>query len=426
MSEVRVALLLAAAVALAATGLAGATAHAAGVRTTEVVCPTDRLPPLPFVDVRTGPQATEVACALGLGVVLGATSTVFSPQAAITRGHVAVLVVRAARRAGVELPRGDARFSDTAGATVEVRDAVERIAEAGITRGYGDGTFRPSASLPRDQAASLLIRLQQRLDGPLPEPQDCFDDDAGTHRDAIRRLCALGVTQGSGNRRYQPQVLLSRAQLAATLVRLLDVDAEGGLVTPLPPVPAYSGTVSPIDDATAARMSSSHRAGCPVALSDLRLLQLRHWGFDGRTHVGDMVVHADAGQAVVDAFGRIYAERTVVERIRLVDEYGGDDDRSMAANNTSGYNCRTVAGTSTFSQHAFGRAVDVNPVQNPYVTARAVEPAAGRAYLDRADIRPGMAVAGGPVVGAFRASGWGWGGDFSSSKDYQHFSANGR
>lgn len=426
MSKVRVALMLATAVALAATGLAGPTANAADVRTTAVVCPSDRLPPLPFVDVRTGPQATEVACALGLGVVLGATSTVFSPQTVITRGHVAVLVVRAARRAGVELPRGEARFSDLGGTTAEVEDAVHRIAEAGITRGYGDGTFRPYASLPRDQAAALLIRLQQRLDGPLPEPQDCFDDDEGIHQDAIRRLCALGVTQGSGNRRYQPQTLLSRAQLAATLVRLLDVDAEAGLVAPLPPVPAYSGTVSPIDDATAARMSSSHREGCPVALADLRLLQLRHWGFDGRTHAGEMVVHADAGQAVVDAFGRMYAARTVVERVRLVDEYGGDDDRSMAANNTSAYNCRTVAGGSTFSQHAFGRAVDVNPVQNPYVTSSGVEPAAGRAYLDRTDVRPGMAVAAGAVVAPFRASGWGWGGDFASSKDYQHFSANGR
>ncbi len=426
MNRVRTALALLAAGTLATTGLTVPAAHAADVRSTAVVCPPDRLPPLPFVDVRTGPQATEVACALGLGVVLGVTSTVFSPQTTISRGHVAVLVVRAARRAGVELPKGTTRFSDMGGTTAEVDDAVHRIAEAGITRGYGDGTFRPSAPLPRDQAASLLVRLQRRLGGPVPAPQDCFDDDAGTHQDAIRRLCALGVVQGSGDRRYGPRALLSRAQLTATLVRLLDVDAEAGLLQPLAPVPAYEGTASAIDDATAARMSSSHRAGCPVALADLRLLEMRHWGFDGRTHLGEMVVHVDAAQAVTDAFGRMYRDRVVVERMRLVDEYGGDDDRSMAANNTSAYNCRTVAGTTTWSQHAYGRALDVNPVQNPYVTSRSVEPPAGRAYLDRSDVRPGMAVAGGPVVEAFRASGWGWGGDFGSSKDYQHFSANGR
>jgi poly-gamma-glutamate synthesis protein (capsule biosynthesis protein) len=412
---------------LSLSGLVAVTAPAAvaaPVRGTGTVCPADRLPPLPFVDVRV---SSEVACGLGLELVRGTTSTVFTPQSAITRGHVAVLVVRAARRAGVELPRGSASFSDTASSTAEVRDAVSRTAEAGITRGYGDGTFRPQDPLPRDQAASLLVRLQQRLGGPLPAPEDCFDDDAGVHEDAVGRACALGVVQGTADRRYSPRILLTRSQLAAVLVRLLDVDAEAGLVAPLPPVPAYSGRASAIDGATAARMSSSHRAGCPVALSDLRLLELRHWGFDGRTHLGEMVVHADAAQAVVDAFGRMYAARTVIERVRLVDEYGGDDDRSMAANNTSAYNCRTVTGSSTtWSQHAFGRALDVNPVQNPYVTARSVEPAAGRAYLDRSDVRPGMAVAGGPVVEAFRAVGWGWGGDFTSSQDYQHFSANGR
>jgi poly-gamma-glutamate synthesis protein (capsule biosynthesis protein) len=423
----RPALALTAVLVVAAGGLVAAPpAVAAPVRDTSSVCPSDRLPPLPFVDVRGGAQATEVACALGLGVVLGATSTVFSPSTVITRGHVAVLVVRAARRAEVELPRGSTRYSDTAGTTAEVEDAIARIAEAGITRGFPDGTFRPAAPLPRDQAASMVVRLQQRLGGPVPAPEDCFDDDAGTHQHAIGRTCALGVVQGSADRRYSPRTPLARAQLAAMLVRLLDVDADAGLVRPLPPVPAYTGTASPIDDATAGRMSSSHRAGCPVALADLRLLQLRHWGFDGRTHVGDMVVHADAAQAVLDAFGRLYAARTVVERVRLVDEYGGDDDRSMAANNTSAYNCRTVAGSTAWSQHAYGRALDLNPVQNPYVTSRSVEPAAGRAYLDRSDVRPGMAVAGGPVVEAFRASGWGWGGDFTASKDYQHFSANGR
>lgn len=425
MIGLRPALALVAVTALTTAGLA-APASAADVRSNADVCPPERLPPLPFVDVRSGVQAAEVACALGLGVVFGTTSTVFSPQAVITRGHVAVLVVRAARRAGVELPKGDARFSDMGGATAEVDDAVHRIAEAGITRGHGDGAFRPSAPLPRDQAASLVVRLQQRLGGPVPAPESCFDDDAGVHQDAIRRLCALGISQGNGERRYVPRALLSRSQLAAMLVRLLDVDVEAGLLSPLPPVPAYQGSAAPIDSATAARMSSSHRAGCPVPLSDLRLLSLTHWGFDGRTHTGELVVHADAAQAVVDAFRRLYEARTVVERMRLVDEYGGDDDRSMAANNTSAYNCRTVGGTTSWSQHAYGRALDVNPVQNPYVTPRGVEPAAGRAYLDRADAHPGMAVAGGPVVEAFRASGWGWGGDFSASQDYQHFSANGR
>jgi hypothetical protein len=206
-------------------------------------------------------------------------------------------------------------------------------------------------------------------------------------------------------------------------VRLLDVDAEAGLVEPLAPVPAWSASAAPVQ---ASQVPASHRPGCPVALADLRFVTLRHWGFDGRTHLGELVLHADAVAAVTEAFRRMYEASVVVEQVRLVDEFGADDDRSMAANNTSAYNCRTVGGSTTWSQHAYGRAVDVNPVQNPYVTRGGVEPEAGRAYLDRGDVRPGMAVAGGPVVEAFRAVGWGWGGTFTSSKDYQHFSANGR
>jgi hypothetical protein len=277
----------------------------------------------------------------------------------------------------------------------------------------------------RGQLASFLARLQRLVGGPLPAPEDCFDDTVGsTHADAIGSLCALGVATGSGDRRYSPAASVTRGQLAALLARLLDVDAEAGRVPPLPPVPAYDATVGAVDPE---RMRASHRSGCPVALADLRLLRLRHWGFDGVTHVGEMVVHRDVAEAVVRAFGDVYSARFPVERIRLVDEYGADDDRSMAANNTSAYNCRTVAGSSTWSQHAYGRALDVNPVQNPFVSSSgAVDPPAGAAYRDRRDVRPGMVVRPGPVVDAFERIGWGWGGDFSRSKDWQHFSANGR
>nr|WP_231127486.1 M15 family metallopeptidase [Motilibacter aurantiacus] len=98
----------------------------------------------------------------------------------------------------------------------------------------------------------------------------------------------------------------------------------------------------------------------------------------------------------------------------------------MAANNTSAYNCRKVAGTGRWSEHSYGRAVDVNPVQNPYVKGRVVQPAAGRAYVDRSRDAAGLLRAGEPAVEAFTARGWGWGGSWRSSKDYQHFSSTGR
>ena len=177
---------------------------------------------------------------------------------------------------------------------------------------------------------------------------------------------------------------------------------------------------------TAERLGSSHRAGCPVAVSDLRLVQVGHWGFDGLPRRGELVVHRTHAQAVVEVFRRLHEARFPVERMRTVEQYGADDDRSMAANNTSAYNCRRTTGGTSWSEHAYGTALDINPVQNPYVRGTTVEPEAGRAYLDRTRVRAGMVVGGDVVVRAFAGIGWEWGGDFRTLKDYQHFSASGR
>ena len=183
---------------------------------------------------------------------------------------------------------------------------------------------------------------------------------------------------------------------------------------------------SRITPVTAARLGSSHRAGCPTPVADLRLLQVTYLGLDGRPHLGEVVVHRTHARAVVQVFRKLYDARFPLERVETVDRYGGDDDRSMAANNTSAYNCRRTTSGTSWSEHAYGTALDVNPVQNPYVRGTAVEPEAGRAYLDRSRVRPGMVTTGDVVVRAFAAAGWEWGGDFRTLKDYQHFSASGR
>ncbi|MGH2725387.1 MAG: M15 family metallopeptidase, partial [Actinomycetota bacterium] len=116
-------------------------------------------------------------------------------------------------------------------------------------------------------------------------------------------------------------------------------------------------------------MTASWRAGCPVALEDLRLLRLTYVGFDEKIHAGELVVHEDQARAVLEVFRELFDARFLIERMELVDVYGGDDDRSMAANNTSAFNCRQSTGSpGTWSQHAYGLAVDLNPRQNPYVT----------------------------------------------------------
>ena len=136
--------------------------------------------------------------------------------------------------------------------------------------------------------------------------------------------------------------------------------------------------------------------------------------------------HQASADEMVRVFRRLFETRFPIKRMRLVDRYGADDKRSMAANNTSAFNCRWRGGVCCrWSQHAYGKALDLNPVQNPFIWSGGVSPPAGRNYLDRSDRRRGMVFRRDRVWWAFRAAGWEWGGDWSGEKDYQHFSANG-
>jgi D-alanyl-D-alanine carboxypeptidase len=153
-------------------------------------------------------------------------------------------------------------------------------------------------------------------------------------------------------------------------------------------------------------------------------VRLPYWGFDAQPHTGELVVNADAVDAVTHVFGQLYDAHFPIRRMVPVDYYGGDDHVSMAADNTSGFNCRFVAGSTNWSAHAFGHAVDVNTIENPYVQGNSVSPPAGAAFMDRSNVRPGMAYWGGELVEAFAAVGWQWGGRWSDP-DYQHFSSTG-
>ena len=171
---------------------------------------------------------------------------------------------------------------------------------------------------------------------------------------------------------------------------------------------------------------SWHR-GCPVGLDELRLVRARHWGFDGRVHTGRLIVNSDVATSVVRVLRRLYAAHFPIRRMVPVDAYGASDFRSIEADNTSAFNCRYVDGTTRWSEHSYGRAIDLNPIENPYVTSGGTTShRTSRRYLGRSPYRPGMAVEGGVVVRAFEAAGWGWGGRWSGDRDYQHFSASGR
>jgi len=190
----------------------------------------------------------------------------------------------------------------------------------------------------------------------------------------------------------------------------------------------FRGSIATISPTLARQMTGvSWRPGCPVQLRDLRVVTATHHGFDGRDRTGRLIVHRDVAAKMLGALRRLYADDFPIRRIVPIDAYGGSDFRSIEADNTSAFNCRFVDGTTRYSEHAYGRAIDVNPIENPYVTrSGATSHPASRSYVRRAPLRPGMAAEGRALVRAFDAIGWGWGGRWSGVKDYQHFSVSGR
>ena len=190
----------------------------------------------------------------------------------------------------------------------------------------------------------------------------------------------------------------------------------------------FQGTVARIGPRLRAEMNgvSWHR-GCPVPLSRLRLLTVSYHGFDHRSHMGRLIANRSFARPLLGVFRKLYLAGFPIRRMRLVDAYGGSDFRSIEADNTSAFNCRPATGSTRWSQHAYGLAIDVDPIENPYVDSSGqVAHEASLSYVKRTPIRPGMAYPGGVLVRAFRSIGWGWGGYWSGDTDFQHFSANGR
>jgi hypothetical protein len=157
---------------------------------------------------------------------------------------------------------------------------------------------------------------------------------------------------------------------------------------------------------------------CP-SFEALRLLTVRYRDFAAAPQTGQLVVAREVADEVLAIFDGLLHLMFPIERMEPVDRFGADDAASMAANNTSGFNFRNVAGTDSLSQHAFGLAIDLNPVQNPMLVGSEVHPPAGAAYVDRGLLRPGMITPA--VVDLFAARGWQWGGDWERPRDYHHF-----
>ncbi|WP_307795729.1 M15 family metallopeptidase [Amycolatopsis sp. 195334CR] len=192
---------------------------------------------------------------------------------------------------------------------------------------------------------------------------------------------------------------------------------------PPPATGDYASTIEAVPGEVLAR--STWQPGCPVGAAQLRYLTMSFWGFDGRVHTGEMLVNASAAQPVTEAFGALFTAKFPIEEMRVTRADELDAPPTGDGNNTTAFVCRPVRGQSSWSAHASGLAVDVNPFCNPYLKGDLVLPELASAYTDRGRERPGMIVPGGVAERAFRAVGWTWGGTWTSPKDLMHFSATG-
>lgn len=199
------------------------------------------------------------------------------------------------------------------------------------------------------------------------------------------------------------------------------------LTAHLSPLSSQTFTSVPIPDSVFQRMlGRSFPDGCTIPRSELRYLRLSHVDAEGREHVGEMVCNKAIAQDLLDIFSELYRQRYPIERIRLIDDYEADDERSMRHNNTSCFCFRRVAGTRKLSKHARGLAVDVNTLYNPCVRTardgrRIVQPATATRYADRSRTFKYKIMEGDLLHRLFCRHGFTWGGSWHSLKDWQHF-----
>ena len=220
-----------------------------------------------------------------------------------------------------------------------------------------------------------------------------------------------------------PPTSLRSGLLAAIALTFVTAASAVGVAPP----PPFRSSVTALTPAERAAMTPSvWRPGCPVGPASLRVVRVTHWDFRGRPRTGRIVVHRDVANQVATVMRQLYAARFPIRWMAPIERFGGSDFRSIEADNTSAFNCRYVDGTRRWSEHAYGRAIDINPIENPYVAGGSTSHPASRPFLRRTPGRQGLIVDGDAVTRAFGRAGWGWGGRWSGAKDYQHFSASGR
>lgn len=192
----------------------------------------------------------------------------------------------------------------------------------------------------------------------------------------------------------------------------------------------YQASISKITPEIKQRMmeGNSYRRGCPVGLDELRYLRIKHKNFTGKEQWGELIVHQEVAEEVVKIFEALYEADYPIYQMRLVSDYKGRDWHSIEADNTSAFNCRKATGSRNYSKHAYGKAIDINPIENPYISRSGrISHKASQAYRERVHKEKSAAdqavlLPKDKAVQTFKRYGWKWGGDWSEVKDYQHFS----
>ena len=187
--------------------------------------------------------------------------------------------------------------------------------------------------------------------------------------------------------------------------------------------------IAPISSDIAKRMKAGHswHRGCPVGLEDLRYVRVPYLGFDGKRHSGELIVHKDVATEVTHIFKQLYTAGYPIRHMRLISDYNGNDWQSIEADNTSAFNCRRATHSGTWSRHAYGKAIDINPLENPYISHsgriahKASLPYATRTKQNDLPYSAAVITPHGEVVRLFARYGWKWGGTWKRIKDYQHF-----
>ena len=290
------------------------------------------------------------------------------------------------------------------------RAAAGLVAAALLAGCAGGSSDEPDASTGSSTSSSTGSSKT-----PVPSPGASGSDGAGpSYSDWELGVHVLPRTAaGFGEVRPTPRALRVRRFPTKDLLPA----PEGG---------RFRSTIGPVTDAIRQRMGETWSPRCPVALADLRYLTVSFLGFDDRAHTGELVVAADQAKGVVSVFRALFAAGFPIEEMRLPTTADLDAPPTGDGNNTAGLVCRAARGTTSWSAHAYGLAIDVNPFLNPYSKGDLVLPERASAYLDRSRTQPGIIHDGDLVVREFARIGWSWGGAWSSLKDYQHFSATGR